>query len=163
MKKIPLTQGQFALVDDSDFESVSRFRWCAVWSNNTKSFYASRHEIKNERRNRKRKMISMHRFILGLTDRNVYGDHRNHDTLDNRRENLRQTTVSQNCSHRKGLAANNTSGHRGVRKRGNRFITTIGVNKKLIHIGSFETVTEAVVAYGEANRKYFGEFGGTIK
>lgn len=43
MKTIPLTQGQVALVDEGDFDSLNRFNWCAVWNSRSKTFYAVRH------------------------------------------------------------------------------------------------------------------------
>ena len=40
MKRIPLTQGQFAIVDDDMYEELSKYKWCAVWDRGTQSFYA---------------------------------------------------------------------------------------------------------------------------
>ena len=94
MKKIPLTQGQVALVDDADYEWLSRWKWCAMWCSSTDSFYAVRH-IRLP--NGKWTTLRMHRAILGLErgdSRQV--DHENHDTLDERRENLRIVTHQEN-------------------------------------------------------------------
>ncbi len=63
MKKIPLTQGQVALVDDADYEWLSRWKWCAMWCSSTDSFYAVRH-IRLP--NGKWTTLRMHRAILGL-------------------------------------------------------------------------------------------------
>lgn len=86
MKEILLTQNQVALVDDADFEWLSQWKWYAIWSPGIKGFYAVRRGRLPDGR---RSLIRMHRQILGLdmADKRQ-GDHVNHDTLDNRRENL---------------------------------------------------------------------------
>jgi hypothetical protein len=78
VKKIPLTKGKFAIVDDSDFERVNAFHWTC----NTDGYATS-------------KVGPMHRFILDAP-KGTQVDHRNHDTLDNRRENIWLCTPSQN-------------------------------------------------------------------
>ncbi|MFA5238384.1 MAG: hypothetical protein WC476_01575 [Phycisphaerae bacterium] len=62
MKKIPLTQGKFALVDDEDYEWLNQWKWCAHKKENTS--YAVRGERKEEYVDRKKKQIQMHRAIL---------------------------------------------------------------------------------------------------
>src|SRR5580698_5641333 len=87
MKKIELTYGQVALVDDEDYDWLMRWKWRAEWRNGTQSFCVVRNEIgivTNERRN-----ISMQRQILGLKRHDgKKGYHKNHNALDNRRSNL---------------------------------------------------------------------------
>src|ERR1700747_2834988 len=79
---IALTQGQTAIVDLEDFEKISSMGlWIAAWDSRTKSYYAARGEH--------RKKIYMHRVVLdcGVGEE---ADHKSHDTLDNRKENLRK-------------------------------------------------------------------------
>ena len=81
IKKIPLTQDQFAIVDNKDFEWLNQYKWFARWEPHTQGFYAVRH---SKTINGKRYMISMAREILGLKcgdKRQV--DHINHNTLNN--------------------------------------------------------------------------------
>lgn len=152
MKKIPLTQGQFALVDDADFEWLNSFKWCANWKPKVKGFYAIRSD--------KRKTVFMHRQVLGLTDRNILADHINHRTLDNRRKNLRPVSYSQNMMNRHGARSGSKTGLRGVRKLAKSYVARIKVGGKDIHLGVFSTAKGASTAYAAANKKHFGRFGG---
>jgi hypothetical protein len=87
-------------------------------------------------------------------------DHINGIKDDNRWINLRGATNGENQQNRKNQK--NKSGYRGVHPIGNRWQTLIRVNKKLIHIGCFETPKEAHIAYLEAKAKYH-EFNPTIR
>ena len=113
-KIIPLTQGQVTIVDDEDFDKYGMNKWYAKWDKSTKLFYATRsvHYYSNDRR-RKVKTVRLHRVIMEAQDGEII-DHRNHNTLDNRRLNLRAATMSQNLANRKGNESRNTSGYRGV-------------------------------------------------
>jgi len=95
MKQITLTQGQYAIVDDWNYEWLNQWKWCAGWAKNTKSYYAMR-RAKGEFD--RYYTIRMHREILGLKkgDRRQ-ADHINHNTLDNRESNLRIVNNQQNC------------------------------------------------------------------
>jgi hypothetical protein len=161
MMTIPLTQGQVALVDDADYSALSAYKWHAWWSKKTQSFYA----VRNTRKpNGEKTTESMHRRILELTDRHVQGDHRDHNTLNNQRANLRPVTKSQNMMNRSGAASHNKSGFRGVswHREDRRWRARIKVNGKTMFLGNFTTPEAAFEAYGEANKKYFGEYGGVI-
>lgn len=103
---IPLTKGQVTLVDATDFDWLNQFKWCAQWNPCTRSFYAMR-KIQ-------RHTSLMHRVILGLQrGQRLTGDHVNHDTLDNRRINLRACTYSQNMQNMR-LRRDSRSGFQGV-------------------------------------------------
>jgi hypothetical protein len=162
MKLIPLTQGQFAKVDDEDFIILGTLHWNARWNKTSKSFYAYRY-LGGGRSNKKN--ISLHREILGLTDPGIKCDHRNHDTLDCQRHNLRISTISQNGANRKGLDARNTSGIRGVcwNKSKKKWEAGIKVKQKRIFLGRFADKSDASAAYASANRQYFGDFGGVLR
>jgi hypothetical protein len=85
MKQILLTQGQFALVDDEDFEQINKFKWYAQETTNRIGFYAA-HTIRISKTSFKK--IRMHRIIMNARpDQEI--DHINHDTLDNQKNNLR--------------------------------------------------------------------------
>lgn len=155
MKRIPLTRGMFALVDDADFERLNKHKWCAY--KRPQTFYAGRSTLLP---NGKWRMIYMHREILGLKFGDIrQGDHKNHNGLDNRRDKLRICTCSQN--HQNGnpyrgssSAFKGISWHKGGHKW-QAFIKTDGQN---IYLGCFMSEIEAAKAYDIAAKKYFGEF-----
>lgn len=86
-------------------------------------------------------------------------DHKNGDGLDNRWENLRTATPSENMQHR-GVPSNNTTGHKGTcfDKKTGRFVAGIKVAGKRINLGAFDTLKEASEAYRAAAVKYYGPF-----
>lgn len=100
--------------------------------------------------------VRLHRIIAEAPP-GVLVDHRNGNTLDNRRENLRWCTNSQNAQNRsdghKGIA-----GYRGVTIERNRFRAKIKVGGQSIHIGYFDTPEEASEAYEKKAKELFGEF-----
>lgn len=102
------------------------------------------------------KFILMHRFIMGvLEDEEVVIDHINHNTLDNRKTNLRITDNITNCRNRY-KNKNNTSGITGVNwhKATETWQVRIGDNYKRVEIGYFEDFNEAVKARKKAEEEY---------
>jgi hypothetical protein len=93
MKRIPLTQGKFALVDNADFEYLSQFTWHVVRDKTTN--YARR-SFTN--RQGKQKFMLMHRELMGNPVGRVV-HHRNENGQDNRRNNLSILTVSRHHRH----------------------------------------------------------------
>ena len=145
MKRIPLTQEQFALVDDEDYEELSQFKWFAQWSPNTRSDYAQRNIRLPDGKWTTEKM---HRRILGLKcGDNRQGDHFNHATLDNRRLNIRIVTRSENMHNcrAKGYTWNN---------RDKKFQAKIRVDGVCTSLGAYDTSAEAHAAYMAAKRIY---------
>lgn len=160
MKLISLTQGQFAKVDDDDFETFGSLKWCAIWDLDTKSFYVRRTVTVSPR---KRTVEYLHRVVMG-NPKSMKVDHINHNTLDCQRANLRVCTTSQNAMNRAGSTRNSQTGVRGVswdasRKR---WYSRIEVGGKKIFLGRFTEIASASAAYAMANKKYFGEFGGRL-
>jgi len=158
MKKIELTQNQYALVDDEDFDKLNQWKWYATYQPCVKSFYAVRHLRGNK--NSKRQSILMHRIIMD-TPRNMQTDHINHDTLDNRKQNLRICTVGQNNSNRINHK-NFTSKYKGVysdkRNKNLRWIAQIRINTKAVYLGAFKSEIQAAKAYNKKARELFGEY-----
>ena len=100
----------------------------------------------------------MHRQILGLKPGDkLQGEHRNLDTLDNRDENLRIATHSQNQFNR-SKQANNSSGYKGVVRRKRGWQASIQVQGKRITLGTRQTPEEAFELYKIGAAKYHGDF-----
>lgn len=148
MKQIPLTQGQFTLVDDEDFEYLNQFKWHALKAKNT--YYATR-KIK-------RKIIWMHREILKLTDIKIMADHKDGNGLNNQKSNIRPCDFYQNNKNQKPRKG--TSKYKGVswRKSRNKWVIHITINGKQKHVGSFSNEIEAAKAYDEMAKLHYGEF-----
>jgi hypothetical protein len=143
MKEIKLTKCQVALVDDEDFEKLSKFTWYAQKRPYT---YYAQSSIKI---NGKWKRLHMHREILGLSrDDCRIADHIDRDGLNNRRSNLRIVNKSINNLNSR-MFCNNESGYRGVYKQKdcNRWRASISKNKKAFYIGLYKTPELAALAY----------------
>lgn len=99
----------------------------------------------------------MHRIILGITDPKTQVDHINHDTLDNRRENLRIATPQQNSFNQRSKGI---SGFKGVGfcRRTGRWQAQITHNYKCHFLGRHATPEEAARVYDAEARKLFGEY-----
>lgn len=152
MKQIPLTQGKVALVDDEDFEWLNQWKWCAI--RGRKTWYAARGEM----RNKKTTYIRMHREIL-KTPKGMDTDHKDHNGLNNCRNNLRIATNSQN-QHNQLLRGIGTSKYKGVSwdKGRKKWRAVIRVNKKTKSIGRFTTEVAAAKAYDCRAKKLYGEY-----
>jgi len=109
MIKIPLTQDQYALIDDEDAGMIFKHKWFAVWCESIKGFYAM---CAWKSQNGSKTTMRMHRLLLDAK-KGQRVDHINRNTLDNRRANLRITSPSINVIN-SGAYINNKSGYKGV-------------------------------------------------
>lgn len=134
MKIIKLSKGQETIIDDDDFERVSKYKWHAAFSGIR--YYAAR-TIKV---NRKTKRIYLHHFILNTKS---LVDHKNGNSLDNRKENLEESNYSKNGRNRHKIR--NKTGFVGVtyKPKINKFYASITINNRVVHLGNFETAVEA--------------------
>lgn len=94
MKEIKLSSGALVLVDDEDYDLVSKHKWYETKAIRKGKYYTS-YAIGKDGTTTKRKTIAMHRLIMGFPD-GLFIDHINHNGLDNRKENLRIVTSGQN-------------------------------------------------------------------
>jgi hypothetical protein len=148
--EIPLTRGLVTLVDDADAESVQAFSWYA--SRARGGYYAKRTV---RRPDGTRVHLGLHNFLTGWH----LVDHRNRDSLDNRRANLRQVTPRQNAQNC-GANRSNTSGFKGVSwyGRDETWRAAIQADGRRRHLGYFATPEAAAMAYDAAALQHFGEF-----
>lgn len=148
-KLIPLNKGQFAIVDDEDYDWLSQRKW---------QFGTGGYAGRIQRVGRKTTPLLMHRVIMNAPD-GTEVDHRNRNKLDNRKSNLRLCTPSQNQANtpKRGTG---TSRYKGVSwaKSCDRWIAHIHINRKTRHVGSFTSELDAAKAYDAAAREYFGSF-----
>lgn len=135
----------YALVDYSDFEVISRFKWHL----NDEGYAVTR-----GRNNQKGSLLRMHRLLLGNIAPKMDVDHINRNRLDNRRSNLRVVTRSKNL--RNGVNPLNTSGLRGIywHKSAKKWCAEFKIEKKKFYLGLFEDIKEAARVYLEAKEKY---------
>lgn len=149
MKEITLTQGKTAMVDDGDYEFLSKLEWYALYCHGT--WYAARdlshgvhvymHELLCEKR--------QDRFI----------DHKDHNGLNNQRGNLRECTQSLNNANAR-KRKNTSSEFKGVsfdKERGLWIAQLTYRRVKFLH-RRFSSEVAAAIAYNEAASAVFGEF-----
>lgn len=136
------------MLDDEDYEKIQKnfknMKWCVT--KNHKGLYAQKRTDKGK--------IYLHRYILNNPKGIV--DHINHNTLDNRKENLRITNNADNL--RNGtIRTNNSSGINGVYldKKRNKYVAIIKVNYKTINLGRYDSLEEAKNVRKSAEMKYW--------
>ncbi len=152
MAEIPLTQGKVAVVNDADLALVSGYAWYA--KNRGARWYAQASVYTRVNGIRRGYTLYMHRLILP-TEGPI--DHQDGDGLNNRRENLRPCTNSQNKMNQ-GKYCLAASRYKGVSLDRGRWKASIRCNGVLRHLGSFRNEEDAARAYNAAALKTFGEW-----
>jgi len=151
MKEIQLTKGQVAFIDDEDFEKVSLYKWTASYTNG--KYYARRGVCVNG----KQKTIYLHRFLTSA-EKAIKIDHKNGNSLDNRKSNLRKATSSQNNQNRGNTAGKKYKGVGFYPQQTKPFRARIKHSGKVIFIGNYATEIEAAKAYDQKALELFGSF-----
>lgn len=151
VKEIVLNHGKVALVDDEDFERVTKLgRWGAMrdpWN-----WYAARYVNVNN----KTVTTYMHRFIMDAP-KGMQVDHINGDGLDNRRSNLRLATSSQNGWNRRARRPRKRA-YKGITPKGGKWLAKIVANGKTYHLGYFSSPALGAAMYDLAALALHGEF-----
>lgn len=143
------------IIDTNDLNVMESFpfTWYSYWSTGTKSYYAVGN-IKTEKG--KQRTIRLHRWIMN-PESGYMVDHINHNTLDNRKENLRIVTNAENQQNREGKRRdNNSSKYRGVswNKRECKWKAHMKLNGKYVHLGTFDNEEEAYQASLKARTEF---------
>lgn len=160
-REIPLTRGFIALVDDSDYEELMKFKWYATTNYKTKITYAAR-GIRTHLPEGKvtTVLVFMHNQIMGKNE-GLRVDHISRDALDNRRMNLRWATKSQNAINTNRKVGK--TGFYGVYERRYRGethgyqVTMLHEGRKL-NVGYFSDKIDAAKAHDAFAIKHRGEF-----
>jgi len=154
MKVIELTQGRVAIVDDEDFEELAQWRW--QFQNQLRGYAVRSQWIPMEQRLRS---FSMHRVIM-KAPAGFDVDHVNMNGLDNRKENLRICTRSQNLFNRSAPNHKNSLRIKGVswHKIKKKYEANIKIGGKQKYLGSFLNIEDAKAAYDAIAVKLHGEF-----
>lgn len=146
--KIPLGLSREYTIVDREFSYLDKYKW-------------SKDPLGYARSNLEGKSILLHRMVI-KPPRGMSTDHINHDTLDNRRANLRTCTQGQNnMNSRKRRGA--TSIFKGVswNTHARKWVAQVSINKKNIYLGCFVSETAAAKAYNKEAIKLFGDFAYT--
>ena len=147
MKEIKLVNNKgIVLVDDKDYETLSHHKWYLLNSKNKKYAITSIDSLTK----------LMHRIIM-KEPKDLQIDHIDGNGLNNKKENLRIVTSSQNNMNRSKFK-NSISKFKGVQFENNKWRSRIRLNKKLYHLGMFENEIDAAKAYNKAAKKLFGEY-----
>jgi hypothetical protein len=153
-RRIPVGEGSFAIVDPADYYWLNRLHW-SVKRNRDCMYAVSFHNEPGCRA----KIITMHREIM-KPRKGILIDHKNRKTLDNRRENLRKATQSQNMQNRGKTKTKTTSRFIGVHKekRCGHWVACITHHGKKMSLGSYIQEIDAARAYDKAAKKYRKNF-----
>ena len=153
-RRIPLTQGYFAIVDPQDYQRLSKYKWRLCRTKGKNVLYAERSvRLAGGKYSR----ILMHRQLIEAPEGYVI-DHMNGCGLDNRRANLRLATAAQNAWN--SNKRNPRSGYKGVwfAKDKRMWRASIVCKGRRKHLGYFRDKIDAAKAYDDAAKTYHKEF-----
>lgn len=157
-KLISLSNGKaYAIVDAEDFEYLNQWKWKL---NKGRAMRNQHIGTRGNWRDGKRidKAVLMHRVIMG-EPKDMDVDHKNHNTLDDRKTNLRICTHAENTAN-SVMQKRNTSGYKGVYfdKRRVKWYSQIRFMGKSYTLGLFESPVEAAKEYDHVAKQLYGEY-----
>lgn len=149
-RKIQLTKGKYAIVDDEDYDFLSQWKWYC----NPQGYAVRENYIGIDNGKKTRKTIRMHR-IINKTPNNLEVDHIDGNRLNNQKINLRNVSHEKNMFNL-GIAKNNKSGYSGIswHKETKKWRAYINLKGKQIYLGIYKTIEEAILNRQKAKQKY---------
>lgn len=148
MREIQLVHSKRTFkVSDEDFNKCNQYYWYLNRAKGRVPYITT--EING-------KPTRLGRFILGY-DGELQVDHKDRDSYNNQRENLRLVT-SQQQNRNKGVRKDNITRYKGVKAHQGKFVSRIIIDGKERYLGIYDTPEEAAERYNRAAKKYFGEF-----
>ena len=141
-----------AAVDEEDFESCKLYKWNCI---KTKTGYYIRSHLSDSN------IVNLSNFIMNDFE-NMY-DHKDRNSFNNQKENLRKCDYSKNSYNRNKCGRRMSSIYKGAYwcKKEGVWRAQIYLNGKQIYLGSFSKEKEAARSYNRAAKQYFGEFAAT--
>lgn len=157
VKAIYLGKGQYTIVDSDDIERLVTKKWWVRY-NHAGYPYAKSNTSTGpyDEHGRKRTSLAMHRFIMNAPS-GMQVDHINHNSLDNRKTNLRICTHAQNRMNSKKKSGT-LSKYKGVQKNYHKWTAHIKHGQKQFYLGSFPTEEIAAMVYNNKAQELFGDF-----
>lgn len=157
MAKLDLGNGAFALVDDGDVERVSTRTWRLLKFPKSRTNYVGSYEYTpGSGSDHFTRTILLHRFLLNAGPGQTV-DHKNGDALDNRRENLRFCSMSQNSVN--WTRSRKKYPYRGLGQQTNgRWQVRVVVDGRKHYFGTYDTAEQAALVYDENAKRLHGEF-----
>jgi hypothetical protein len=153
-RRIYLGEGIWTILDQEDYYLYGHIKWC-LGAHRARAYAIS------GARDRKGKIqtISLHGVIM-KPRKGLVVDHRNGDSLDNRKANLRLATRTQNSCNKQKTKSKTTSKYIGVsyEKGQKRWAVKVKYRGKSHWVGGFKSEIEAAKARDKAAKKYHGEF-----
>lgn len=158
MRTVELSQGMMAQVDDEDYEWLAQFKWYATKTE--AGFYAAR-KVRLLHGAQRQTTLLMHKAIMAHHKIDGQVDHKDTDTLNNQKTNLRVASNAQNrANSRKRVGRSKYKGvvYQRWAHKPETILARIQVNRKVLCLGTFPTEELAARAYDRAAKEHFGEF-----
>lgn len=149
--KIDLGKGFFSIIDLDDLSTIGKYKWRSKYNKSNDTFTA----VTSFRNNGKVETIIMHRLIMDAP-KGMVVNHINHDTLDNRKSNLRLCNYCDSSATMK-LTNKKTKGIYWRKNKG-YFEVRLMRKGKIVYLGHRKTELEAGKLYNKGAKKYFGEY-----
>lgn len=151
-----------AYIDTEDLDKLIELNvsWSKSYNpSSNRSYVCATHYLGSENGKIKHKTLKLHKVLF---DNRPYAriDHIDHNAMNNRKSNLRITTVCENSRHREALNSNNKTGYRNVCFINGWYVVQLQINKKCTRLGKFKDIDEAGVFAEEMRKKYYGDYAG---